>query len=108
LDPQQQTPDALASLLLPISLAAVQVTSAVTTHLLFDLYSFPDSASLIPELRHEVLEALKAEGGAWTMNGLNRMVKLDSAVKESMRLSCLGTKSCVRKVGFPFYKVADD
>jgi hypothetical protein len=68
------------------------------THLLFDLYSFPPSALLIPELRDEVLEVLKANDGTWTIGGLNKMVKLDSAIRESMRLSCFGTRGCTRKV----------
>ncbi|KAI9766853.1 MAG: hypothetical protein M1839_004758 [Geoglossum umbratile] len=97
-DPRDQTPEFLTYRLMLFSLAVVQVISVATTHLLFDLYSFPPSASLIPELRDEILEVLKAEGGTWTMHGLNKMVKLDSAIKESMRLSCFGTRGCTRKV----------
>ena len=97
-DPQEQTPAFLSYRLLLFNHAVVQVISIATTHLLFDLYSFPPSASLIPELRGEILEVLRAEGGVWTLHGLNKMVKLDSAIRESMRLSCFGTRGCTRKV----------
>ncbi|KAH0555795.1 hypothetical protein GP486_006259 [Trichoglossum hirsutum] len=97
-DPRERTPAYLSYRLMLFSLAAVQTVSAATTHLLFDLYSYPPSASLIPELRDEVLEVLKEDGGNWTMRGLNKMVKLDSAIRESMRLSCFGTRGCTRRV----------
>ncbi|KAI9858930.1 MAG: hypothetical protein M1813_007232 [Trichoglossum hirsutum] len=97
-DPREQTPSFLSYRLTLFSLAAVQTVSSAMTHLLFDLYSFPPSALLIPELRDEVLEVLKANDGTWTIGGLNKMVKLDSAIRESMRLSCFGTRGCTRKV----------
>jgi hypothetical protein len=107
-DPREQTPAFLSYRLMLFSLAAVQTVSAAATHLLFDLYSFPPSASLIPELRDEVLEVLKADDGAWTFGGLNKMVKLDSAIRESMRLSCFGTRGCTRKVRLlPLFKIVD-
>ena len=89
------------------SLASVQVPTAAATHLLVDIYSCSESFNLVNELRNEILSVLDSEGGQWTMAGLQKMVKLDSAIKESMRLSCFGQRGCTRKVGILADVVSD-
>jgi hypothetical protein len=78
--------------------AAIVSTAAALTHLITDLYTMPGIDHICTELRHEIRTVLEEEGGKWTMRGLNKMVKLDSAVKESMRLSSNGTSICARVV----------
>ncbi|KAH8820224.1 cytochrome P450 [Xylogone sp. PMI_703] len=97
-EPEERTAEVLSYRLMLFSLAAVQTVSAATTHALVDIYSFVDAENLIADLREEVETALKSENGMWTMRSLSKMVKVDSAIRESMRLSSFGTRGCTRKV----------
>lgn len=98
LDCEEQTPEFLSYRLMLVSLASIQSTSTAATHFLFDIYSFRSSASLVADLREEIVEVLKTERGVWNLRCLNKMVKLDSAIRESMRLSSLSSRGYTRKV----------
>jgi hypothetical protein len=83
--------------LILFNVAAVITTAAALTHLIFDLYSMPGIDEFVKELRGEIRRVLE-EAGEWNMRGLNKLVKLDSAIKESMRISSFSTRICARKV----------
>lgn len=97
-DPEEFTADRISKRLMVFNTAAVVSTAAALTHLITDLYTMPEAASVCEELREEISRVLKEEKGVLSMRGLNRMVKLDSAVKESLRLSSNGTGICARVV----------
>ncbi|KAK3363740.1 hypothetical protein B0T25DRAFT_597144, partial [Lasiosphaeria hispida] len=48
------------------------------------------SGNCISTLRNEIITALDAHGGQWTKASLAEMTKLDSAIRESQRLSATG------------------
>jgi hypothetical protein len=97
-DRREMTPELLSYRVLLFNIASVITVAVAATHLLFDLYSMPECLAVISELRDEVSGVLNEEGGAWTREGLNKMVKLDSAIKESLRISNFSTRICARKV----------
>jgi cytochrome P450 len=100
-DPGELTTDMISRRLMLFNVAAVITTAAALTHLIFDLYSVPRIDELVKELRAEIRQVLEEEEGEWNMRGLNKMVKLDSAIKESMRISSFSTRVCNRKVLHP-------
>jgi cytochrome P450 len=66
--------------------AATDSKKAVTNAFL-DLFHSPDAADFVKELRNECDTVLAAHSGKWSKAALNGIVLVDSAIKESMRLS---------------------
>lgn len=79
------------------NVGALVTSAGALTHLMYDLYSTSDIDSFVEELRAEMLQALEEEG-EWNMRALNKLPKLDSAIKESLRISVFSTRVCGRKV----------
>jgi cytochrome P450 len=57
------------------------------TNAFLDLFHSPDAADFVRELRKECDRVLAAHDGKWSKAALNELVLVDSAIKESMRLS---------------------
>ncbi|KZL63086.1 cytochrome p450 [Colletotrichum incanum] len=85
----------LAMAQLGISFAAIHTTTMTTTNAMYWLAAKPE---LIPMLRDDVQQALLESGGDFTSGALQNMKKLDSFLKEVMRLSPLSAGSFQRKV----------
>ncbi|GME44608.1 putative cytochrome P450 [Neofusicoccum parvum] len=83
---KDKTPEFMAYTALAISFAAIRTSSSVPTHLVYDLCARPE---YIEPLRAEIEQMLEEEGGRFTKAGLNRLVKLDSFMKESQRFNPL-------------------
>ncbi|KAJ4474274.1 cytochrome P450 [Lentinula aciculospora] len=79
--------------LLATMFAAYRPASMALTQALFDIATFP---SYIPELRDEIEAVVKEEG--ITKDSISKMYKLDSFIKESLRLRAGGKSSMPRKV----------
>ncbi|KAL8692055.1 MAG: hypothetical protein Q9218_002841 [Villophora microphyllina] len=82
---QDKTADFMAYTALAISFAAIRTSSSVPVHLLYDLCARPE---YIEPLRDEI-ETVLAEEGSFTKVAFNRLVKLDSFMKESQRYNPL-------------------
>ncbi|KAK1759619.1 cytochrome P450 [Echria macrotheca] len=84
--------------LLPIEFAAIH-TTVITGHgLLLDLLSGPDEG-VVGVLRDEANQVFSEQKtGYWTKDGLSRLHRIDSAIRESMRLSHFATALTHRKV----------
>ena len=91
-----KTPDFMAYTALAISFAAIRTSSSVPTHLLYDLCARPQ---YIEPLRQEI-ESVLAEEGALPKAALNKLVLLDSFMKESQRFNPLSFRTCVRILKF--------
>jgi hypothetical protein len=57
------------------------------TNTFLDLFHSSDAADFTHELRKECDTVLAAHDGEWTKAALSELVLVDSAIKESMRLS---------------------
>ncbi|KAI9758076.1 MAG: hypothetical protein M4579_003207 [Chaenotheca gracillima] len=66
------------------ALGTIHTSSGALTHSLFDLASRPEYQQ---PLREEVLAVLKEEGGTLEKKAMNKLKKLDSFLKESLRLN---------------------
>ncbi|PGG99977.1 hypothetical protein AJ79_08339 [Helicocarpus griseus UAMH5409] len=82
---EDKSPDFLAYTALAVSFAAIRTSSSVPTHLLYDLCARPE---YIQPLREEIEQMLDEEG-SFTKTGFNKLVNLDSFIKESNRFSPL-------------------
>ncbi|KAI0009521.1 P450 monooxygenase No.2 [Xylariaceae sp. FL0662B] len=80
---QDGRPDKLGHRLLFVSDASVMTTSLLTTHCIYDLMAHPQ---YFEPIREEILSVLR-QGGSFQKVMLHKMVKLDSCLKESQRLS---------------------
>ncbi|EAA63242.1 hypothetical protein AN3274.2 [Aspergillus nidulans FGSC A4] len=85
-EPVDQTPEFMAYTALAISFAAIRTSSSVPTHLLYDLCARPE---YIAPLREEIESVLREEGSIFTKAALNKLLKLDSFMKESQRFNPL-------------------
>jgi cytochrome P450 len=86
LDPAERSPDMISKRLAVLSFAAIQSSATTLTNLILDLAASPLCPTYLSSIREEVCVELAAEHGAWTKAGLAHMTRLDSALRESMRL----------------------
>ncbi|KAK0663501.1 putative cytochrome P450 E-class, group IV [Cercophora samala] len=91
--------ETLARLQLGISFAAIHTTTMTTTNAFYNLAAFPQYVSV---LRDEVREVLAQHNNTFTSPALQAMKKLDSFIKETMRVNPAGFASFQRRVNKPF------
>ncbi|KAL2263955.1 hypothetical protein VTK26DRAFT_3949 [Humicola hyalothermophila] len=92
---KRYTSKELAHIQLEISFAAIHTTTLTATHVFYNLAAYPE---YIPELRDEIRTVLAEHGGVFSSSALQAMKKLDSFLKETMRLNPPSVSSFQRKV----------
>nr|POE56583.1 ent-kaurene oxidase [Quercus suber] len=100
-DPSQLDEMRLCRRLLVLNMVAIHTTSMVTTNTLLDLFSSAHAADYVSGLREEVQRVLSESGGAWSKNAINDMLRVDSTIRETMRISTLGDVGLRRQVTAP-------
>ncbi|ROW10379.1 hypothetical protein VMCG_02000 [Cytospora schulzeri] len=90
----QQGGHELASIQLGLTFAAIHTTTMTATNAFYSAAAMPE---IIPELREEIREVLR-EHGTFTTQALQKMKKLDSFLRETMRYYPLSWTSFSRKV----------
>ncbi|KZT30762.1 cytochrome P450 [Neolentinus lepideus HHB14362 ss-1] len=83
--------------ILTVNFAAIHTSSTSFTHALFHLAANPQ---FIQPLREEVEDIVNKEG--WSRASLQKMRRIDSFLKESMRYNGMGCLSMTRKALKPF------
>ncbi|KAH7145688.1 cytochrome P450 [Dactylonectria estremocensis] len=103
LDTQSKFPDKnsrnMAKVQMGLGFAAIHTTTLTTTNAFYDLAALPELAA---ELREEAQTALAENNGVFTSNALQSMKKMDSFLKEVLRLHPASMASFQRKVLQPF------
>lgn len=98
---KEMEPEMISRFIMPIEFAAIHTTSLTLTMILFDLLSADRGQEFLDGLREEAErifpETLDA-GGRWTKKILTKLVRADSAIRESMRVSNFVTRGITRKV----------
>jgi hypothetical protein len=84
-EPQEKNLDRITLKMLFLTLAAIVTVVETCIHGLYDLCG---DAQYVEPLRAEIDECIAKHG--WTLPALNEMKKLDSFLKETMRLNSLG------------------
>ncbi|KAH6657514.1 cytochrome P450 [Truncatella angustata] len=85
----------LVEVQLGLSFAAIHTTVLVATNVFYSAAALPE---LMPELREEIEEALAQNDGIFTSKALQAMTKLDSFLKETLRVYPATMASFQRKV----------
>jgi len=86
-DPYMMKLNTIMARVLIINFVSIHTSSFAISHILLDLAA--NSPDYIDELRVEIVTALEKHHGQWNKRPLNDMPKLDSAFRESQRMSAL-------------------
>ena len=97
-DPYERTPDMIWTRLISVGFVSLHTTAFTMTNALIDLACSPPERGYLEGIREEVTRVLAEEGGQWTKAGLARMVRTDSAIRESMRVSGISAYGPSRQV----------
>ncbi|KAG5651608.1 hypothetical protein H0H81_008068 [Sphagnurus paluster] len=92
------TPYEITRNIIALNLQAVSTTSLAFTHALYHLAA--SNTHVVQPMREEIQAALRGEG--WTLHALERMHRIDSFLKESMRLSGLHALTMHRESRKPY------
>lgn len=90
----------LAEIQLFLIFAAIHTTTMTTINAFYTLAAQP--ANIIPQLRDEIRAILKEHKGEFTTPALQKMEKLDSFLREVMRVYPMSLSTFQRKVHRPF------
>ena len=90
-------PETISKRLLPIEFAAIHTTVLTGQSWMFDLLSLPEASLAVDTLRTEVLTH-KPATGHWTKAALASLIRMDSSIRESQRLSNFAATLVERKV----------
>jgi cytochrome P450 len=98
-EPLERTPDVITRRLIVLNFASMHATIVTITNLLFDIACHPESLTIQRVLREEITEARANNvGKEWSRASLAQMVKVDSAIRESMRLWGFSTRGVSKEV----------
>ena len=100
-DLHERTADMISKRLLATAFAAIHTSAITITNVLFDLAAAPKGRGYLEGVREEVERMLAEEHGNWTKAGLAKLVRTDSALRESMRISGFVAKGPARQVVAP-------
>ncbi|PYI32539.1 putative cytochrome P450 [Aspergillus indologenus CBS 114.80] len=96
-DPREIDPRLITQRLLMLNFVAIETMAMSITHTVIDLYSAPDCAAFVARLREEC-ERPHSQPDQWTKAGLDHLVRVDSTIRESMRVSDLSYIAVPRMV----------
>ena len=88
----------LAGRISVINFAVVHTSTFSITNAILDLVSSDPSLHYLDQLREEAAAVLAENDGIWTKKGLSKMYRIDSALRESLRISAFLADGMVRKV----------
>lgn len=89
----------IAMRIMPLNFASIHTTTMTGHGTLLDVLS--SDPSVLESLREEATRIYIEEGNQWTKNGLARMYRMDSAIRESQRYSVIAQTLVHRKVLAP-------
>lgn len=84
---RESEPDFISRAVLGIEFAALHTTSLTGTNALFDLIGSDPEQGYIEGIREEVERVYKECNGVWTKQELNKLLRADSALRETMRVN---------------------
>ena len=96
-DPLELSASVLARRLACLCFAAIQSSVITMTNTLFDLASSPECGAWLDAMRTEVLREVSG-AAPWSKAGLARMTRVDSALRESMRLNGFVARGIMKMV----------
>ncbi|TKA66212.1 hypothetical protein B0A49_07508 [Cryomyces minteri] len=98
-EPHDRNPRYLASRICIMNFAALHTSTVTTTNTLLDLAAADPGCWT--GIREEAERVFRDQGGLWTGPGVAKLVRADSAVRETLRHTGLGGRGLVREVVAP-------
>lgn len=92
---EEAQPDRIAQRIMPINFASIHTTSLTAYETMINILGA--DSGVVESLREEAHRILREEGG-WTKQGLSRMHRIDSVIRESQRVSPIALTFIHRKV----------
>ncbi|KAL2065895.1 hypothetical protein VTL71DRAFT_3565 [Oculimacula yallundae] len=86
-DPSERAPMKVVKRIMVLNFAAIHTSTFTATNMLFDLFSSPTAAEDVQEIRDEIETVLAENNGKWDKTAVAKLIKTDSAVRESLRIS---------------------
>ncbi|PNS17352.1 Cytochrome P450 3A4 [Sphaceloma murrayae] len=80
-------PTMITQRLMPLNFAAIHTTSLTAFNTIIDLVASPPSRGFLAGIEEECTRVWSEEGNRATKDGLSRLFRTDSAIRESMRVS---------------------
>ena len=90
-------PENIASLLMTVNFAAVHSSTLTGTNVLFNIFASNPEHRVIETLRDEIESVLADADGEWSEATLTKMHRLDSVLRETLRLDSLEAMNLPRK-----------
>ncbi|KAJ7730246.1 cytochrome P450 [Mycena maculata] len=81
-----------------LNFAAITTSTIMATNSLLDIWSVPNAEELVASLREEAERVLHEHNGEWTKAAVAKLHRLDSAIRESARISGVGGTAMARRV----------
>lgn len=97
-DPREWSSTLIAKRYMAVSFAAIHTTSTMSTHILLNIAASPPKLDVVNSLREEASRVYNESGREWSKASLAKLVRMDSVIRESLRLGSLGAFGLVRKV----------
>lgn len=95
-------PHRIAQRIMPINFGSIHTTVLTGLSTFLDILSNDIEQNILESIREEIVEVKKGEPeGFWTKAGLAKLHRLDSAIRESMRISGFSQTLVARKVVAP-------
>ncbi|KAK7731801.1 hypothetical protein SLS53_008622 [Cytospora paraplurivora] len=95
-------PVRISKRLLPLNYAAIDTTVITTIHALLDILCYDKEQGIVNSLREEAERVLNEEPvGRWNKVKLASLHRIDSAIRESMRVNAMSQTMVIRKVIAP-------
>jgi len=84
--PEKRDPNMLVYRMMHVNVSAVHTSSVTYIDTMYDLAERPE---IHEELREEIARVFKEDGDVWRKQGLTKLVKMDSFMRESLRFKPL-------------------
>ena len=98
----ERTPELIMKRLAALGFAATHSPGVIISNVLFDIISSPSAKYLQQVIRNEVYEvASRHPGKEWTKASLSQMTRIDSMIRESLRLNAFSARAISKKVMAP-------
>jgi len=84
----RRSPQWISRFLLILNMVAIHTTSIVTSNTIMDIYTSPNKDDIIAGLREEVERVVG--NGEYSKTAINNLLRVDSCIRETMRVQGLG------------------
>ncbi|KAJ6595156.1 cytochrome P450 [Mycena vulgaris] len=88
-----------------LNFGGITTTSIMVVNAVLDIWSAPNAEKVIAALREEAERVLQEHHGEWSKAAIAKLHRLDSAIRESARVSAIGGNALARRVKVDGFKL---